>query len=269
MVVDHSARASRRGLCPPGLWLSPPSILWISRGSLGIIAWEVDEAEPITAVANARPATNKTIFFFMLWSPFFIKRFTREIISNGWQWYKHRYKHDNPCYRSFLAIYSENVSWYDYSIRKETMVLFESRREFTMRIGYEVQRRDVINAGNNALMHLRAAKRDLDSAVGWGIIDVFCGGIFVTTIKQTKMEDANEHIRKAMRNLQRFRSNNVDYVNMDYMRLSDAAIAFDFILDNPIVDLYVQSKIESLRCRVIEAIRRLESYMTDEELLGA
>ena len=137
-----------------------------------------------------------------------------------------------------------------------------------MRIGYEVQRRDVINAGNNALMHLRAAKRDLDSAVGWGIIDVLCGGIFVTTIKQTKMEDANEHIRKAMRSLQRFRSNNVDYVNKDYLRLGDAAIAFDFILDNPIVDLYVQTKIESLRCRVIEAIRRLELYMTNEELTG-
>ena len=146
------------------------------------------------------------------------------------------------------------------------MVLFESRREFTMRIGYEVQKRDVVNAGNYALMHLRAAKRDLDSAVGWGIIDIFCGGIFVTTIKQTKMEDANEHIRKAMRNLQRFRSNNVDYVKVDYMRLGDAAIAFDFILDNPIVDVYVQSKIESLRCRVIEAIRRLELYMSDAAL---
>lgn len=115
------------------------------------------------------------------------------------------------------------------------------------------------------LNNLRAARNDLDSARGWGIVDIVGGGIFVTMIKQSKMEEAIEHLRMAMRHLQGFRRENdfTDYVHQDFLRLGEFVTSSDYLLDNPITDIYVQTRINSLRKRVEEAIVSMEFLLAE------
>ena len=84
-------------------------------------------------------------------------------------------------------------------------------------------------------------------------------------IKQTKMEEAKEHLQTSMRYLQKYRRDKdfTDYVHQDFLRMGEFATYTDFILDNPITDIYVQSRINSLRKRVGEAIVNME-FLLDE-----
>lgn len=119
-----------------------------------------------------------------------------------------------------------------------------------------------------ALNSLRACKANLDSAMAWGIVDIVGGGIFVTMIKQTKMEEATKQLQMAMRHLQYFRRENdhTDYVHQDFLRLGEFAISSDYLLDNPITDIYVQRRINSLRKRVEEAIESMEFLLAKAEV---
>ena len=126
-------------------------------------------------------------------------------------------------------------------------------------------RKEFVIAMRKALNNLKAAKADLDCARGWGIIDICGGGLFVTMIKQTKMEEATEHLKTSMRYLQSYRRDNdsTDYVHQDYLRLGEFATSADYLLDNPITDIYVQARINSLRKRVDEAIVNMEFLLEE------
>ena len=129
-------------------------------------------------------------------------------------------------------------------------------------------RREFVIDMRKALNHLKAAKADLDCAMGWGIVDIVGGGLLVTMIKQTKMEAAMEHLQSSMRYLQRYRRRNdsTDYARQDFLRMGEFATYTDYILDNPITDIYVQRRINSLRKRVGEAIASMEFLLEEAGL---
>lgn len=129
----------------------------------------------------------------------------------------------------------------------------------------EEEKQRVIEASNYALMNLRAAKADLDSAYRWGIADVIGGMYLISGIKLAKIESAKKHIRDAMIWLQQFRrdADPTDYVNQQYMRLGFLGSALDFGIDGLITDLYAQARIDGLRRRVKIAIMALETIMKD------
>ena len=128
--------------------------------------------------------------------------------------------------------------------------------------------KEFVIAMRKALNNLKAAKADLDCARGWGIVDIVGGGIFVTMIKQTKMEEAMKHLQSSMRYLQRYRRDNdsTDYVHQDFLHLGEFVTSADYLLDNPITDIYVQTKINSLRKRVAEAIVSMEFLLEEAGL---
>jgi len=63
---------------------------------------------------------------------------------------------------------------------------------------------EALNAGNQALRSLYAAREKLGSARNWGIYDMLGGGLISTMIKHSKMEDASELMEQAKQNLQIF-----------------------------------------------------------------
>lgn len=87
----------------------------------------------------------------------------------------------------------------------------------------------------------------------------------MTMLKQTKMEEATEHLKTSMRYLQSYRRDNdsTDYVHQDYLRLGEFATSADYLLDNPITDIYVQKRINSLRRRIEEAIVSMEFLLEE------
>jgi len=127
------------------------------------------------------------------------------------------------------------------------------------------EKRKVIDTTKRALKCLKAAKADLDSARRWGILDVIGGMYVISGIKLIKMEAAKKHIHEAMTELQKLRNekDHTDYANKNYSRLGLLGIGFDFGFDGVGPDVYAQFRIEGLRARVIEAIKRVELILQE------
>lgn len=68
----------------------------------------------------------------------------------------------------------------------------------------EKEVREAIQAGQRALLALGNAERYLSSASGWGLWDMFGGGMFSSLMKHSKMDDAQRSIEQAQRALQNF-----------------------------------------------------------------
>ena len=72
--------------------------------------------------------------------------------------------------------------------------------------GYNIEKemREAIEAGENALYSLRAAKEELRKAGNWGIADLLGGGFFVSLIKHSKMDEASRLMEQARYDLKKF-----------------------------------------------------------------
>lgn len=127
----------------------------------------------------------------------------------------------------------------------------------------EKERREAIDAGERALVSLRNALRELNSARGWGMWDILGGGLISSAIKHTKISNARAYIDQAKYDLRKF-SDELDDVSGYYgadLGISDFATFADFFFDGFIADFYVQSKINKARAQVDEAIFRVEGIL--------
>ena len=68
----------------------------------------------------------------------------------------------------------------------------------------ELEIREAINAGERALRSLQDAKSSLDSARGWGILDILGGRGFSGLIKHVKIGDARSSLDQAKADLECF-----------------------------------------------------------------
>lgn len=127
----------------------------------------------------------------------------------------------------------------------------------------EKEKKEAYDAGNRALISLRRAKADLDSARTWGIFDIFGGGFLSTAIKHGKMSDAASEIEQAkwdLHNFSRELNDVTDLTGIDF-GVGDFASFADFFFDGVLADFYVQSKINEARHQVNEAIWRVEQVL--------
>nr|MCR5604893.1 hypothetical protein [Lachnospiraceae bacterium] len=70
----------------------------------------------------------------------------------------------------------------------------------------EIERREVneaIDAADDAIYHLKSARRCLDSAGTWGILDIFGGNMITGLLKHSKMASAEREIDDARYALQK------------------------------------------------------------------
>lgn len=122
------------------------------------------------------------------------------------------------------------------------------------------QRREVneaVLAGRCALASLEEASEALESASRWGALDIFTGGLLgvATSIaKHSKMGSANEALAAARADLRAFTRELSDVSSIEELRLDVGGlnVAIDILLDNPLVDVYVQKKIDDAQ-DVVEA----------------
>ena len=127
----------------------------------------------------------------------------------------------------------------------------------------EKEKKEAYDAGNRALISLRRAKADLDSARTWGIFDIFGGGFLSTAIKHGKMSDAASEIEQAkwdLHNFSRELNDVTDLTGIDF-GVGDFASFADFFFDGVLADFYVQSKINEARHQVNEAIWKVERVL--------
>ena len=61
---------------------------------------------------------------------------------------------------------------------------------------------EAIDAADDAIYHLRSARRCLDSAGTWGILDIFGGNMITGLLKHSKMASAEREIDDAIRQVE-------------------------------------------------------------------
>ena len=130
----------------------------------------------------------------------------------------------------------------------------------------EIMRREMneaIQAGERALGSLRLAQSHLNSARGWGIFDMFGGGLFSSAIKHSKISEASRYMEEAKRDLQTFQRELKDVnVPMNLRMEVGSFLSFaDFFFDGFLADYLVQSKIAEAREQVDDAIYIVENIV--------
>lgn len=132
----------------------------------------------------------------------------------------------------------------------------------------EVMRREIreaVQAGERALGSLQEAKKKLDSAKSWGIVDLLGGGLIASMIKHSQMDDAGRYMEDAKRDLRIFQRELQDVqVPMDLRMEIGSFLTFaDFFFDGLVADYMVQKKIAEAKEQVEDAIYRVERLLGD------
>ncbi len=125
--------------------------------------------------------------------------------------------------------------------------------------------REAVEAGERALLSLRAAQNKLNNTKNWGLFDLFGGGMIASFIKHSKLDEAVQCMNQAKVNLHTFQKELKDiYIPMDLNIEVDGFLKFaDYFFDGVVADYLVQSKISDARAQVDDAIYRVESLLMD------
>lgn len=131
----------------------------------------------------------------------------------------------------------------------------------------EKERREAIEAGHRALLSLRAAQENLDSAKSWGLWDMFGGGFFTTMFKHSKMDAAQRNMDQAKYDLQNFSRELKDVsVSCDLKIETGDFLSFaDWFFDGFVVDWMVQDRINKAREQVAEAVWQVQNILRQLE----
>lgn len=125
----------------------------------------------------------------------------------------------------------------------------------------EVQ--EAIRSGERALQSLKEARKALDSAAGWGYVDLFGGDAISGLFKHAKVNDAQREVNEAKRDLAAFQRELSDCRDIEGLNVDiDGFLTFaDFFFDGILADALVQSKINRARRDVDNAIGQVQNVL--------
>ena len=124
----------------------------------------------------------------------------------------------------------------------------------------ELERREVneaISAADDALYYLQRARKSLNSAGNWGLLDLFGGGTITGLFKHGKMYSAEQDIERARQSLQKFSKELRDVQGFSSIHINDFLTFADFFFDGFLADVLVQSKISNAKKQCDDAIRQV------------
>ncbi len=126
---------------------------------------------------------------------------------------------------------------------------------------------EAIQLADESLEALEKAKIDLKSASGWGIVDIFGGGLFTSLIKHNDMDDAQIHMNQAKESLMKL-SDDLKSMDKDLsfqFDVLDFTDTLDIFVDNLFSDLLVQSSISQARDKIDEVIEKVKKIKNQLE----
>lgn len=123
---------------------------------------------------------------------------------------------------------------------------------------------EAIEASDNALDHLYRAKKILDSASGWGMVDMFGGGFISTFAKRSHLHDAQKEVQLAANALQVFNRElrDVNLGGVSEIGQDSFLGAADYFFDGMLADFLSYDRIQQTRRDVDRAIAEVESIRT-------
>ncbi len=117
---------------------------------------------------------------------------------------------------------------------------------------------------------LDRASKCLDSASGWGMLDIFGGGLISGLAKHHRIDEAQDALREAQASLAVFSRELSDVREFSGLKVDIGRgwTFADFFFDGAISDIVVQRKIEDARSRVDHARDTVRDALTRLEKLS-
>lgn len=128
--------------------------------------------------------------------------------------------------------------------------------------GREVQ--EAIQCGETALQALQNAARKMDKASRWGYVDILGGDLFSGIAKHSSISQAADELEDAKIYLKQFYRELQDLEHSPDISIDHSAFlnAADFLLDEPVMDILVQSKIHRTRQQISETMQAVEEILS-------
>ena len=123
-----------------------------------------------------------------------------------------------------------------------------------------IQRKEVneaINAADDAIFYLERARKSLNSASNWGLLDLFGGGTISGLIKHSKLGNAENDIESARYSLRKFSQELRDVDGLNDVNIGGFLTFADFFFDGFVADVLVQSKIGKAQSQCDDALRQV------------
>ncbi len=126
---------------------------------------------------------------------------------------------------------------------------------------------EAIEAGENVLYSVNSALSSLDNAEGWGVWDMFGGGLMTDLMKHSHIDDANADVQEIQYLLRSFKSELTDIkISSDISVQTGGFTKFaDFFFDGLISDWFMQSKIQSSKENVSQVKRQVQNVINELE----
>lgn len=125
----------------------------------------------------------------------------------------------------------------------------------------EKEIKEALGAANAAIDELERVLSCLNSASGWGTLDILGGGILSTAIKHSYIDDAKAAASQAQYQLRRLERELMDVGSFQHLNidLGPFATFADFFFDGLIADWVVQSRISQSRENARWVLRQVEN----------
>ncbi len=125
---------------------------------------------------------------------------------------------------------------------------------------YLVEVDEAITAGEEAKTALQQAQNELSNAKGWGLFDMFGGGVIATAIKHSHVDDATQSIQRAETKIRQFQKELLDVNDEANLHVNTSSLLTfaDYFFDNIITDYMVQSRIQNCLNNVNEVVAEIE-----------
>lgn len=154
----------------------------------------------------------------------------------------------------------------DYLLKNqgpEAQYIFDLGEELA---GLETQIQEVeeaITAGREASEQLTEAEKSWSSAQNWGALDILGGGMLVTAVKHSRINDGHKGLKLAQDSLNRFQRELQDVQKLDKVDNIKISIAADFLLDGFLFDIIVQSQISKAMERTRNTRNQVDSAVNE------
>jgi len=128
--------------------------------------------------------------------------------------------------------------------------------------------KEALDIAEEILIHLRKAKKNLNKAYNWGILDIVSEDCIGSMFKQGKMCDARRELIASKDALEKLNEKvkEIDS-NIDTLKTGELIDFVDLFVDNIIVDVYVQGKIADAKKDCKKFIGEMEALKTKLENL--
>ncbi len=122
---------------------------------------------------------------------------------------------------------------------------------------------EAISIGHQVENSLTEALKSLNSAEGWGMWDMFGGGLITDMVKHSHIDDASDAAKRTQSLLRRFRTELADVRISEEIQMDISGFAkfADFFFDGILADWFMQSKINTTKESVRTVQNQVQSVM--------